>query len=435
MPNENETERELSVELTDGEREAVERSTFSATIDNIVKEEREKWDAEAAEELKKYTAPQPGRTISDPEKKVELLDRNKSEVHRLMSPTEPLYRQMSDNEREWRTPESDHWGAEWFRGHWRKDQARMARAIAGMEGVFGRALMTEGDAAGTGGVSDGTAAELLPRPVEAVILLARDAVAKGRRFFSQINMTRQTHTIPTAAAMAGYMTAEGVTATDGSPAIAHVELSAKKLQVTSLQTVELMADSAINIMSLLAQRGGAIIGTTEDIQMFKAGDGTPPNISAFLAGTGHTITAGDLNFSDLLAMYYAVNQVYRGNAVWLVEATVLQALAGLMNTSSGQQFYMGLADKPGPITDDATAEGTILRRPVYEVPLTAGTIWFGDPRAASVMGTRAGITSSMSEHVKFDVDQIMWKMTQRFDGINTDTVAGQQAVGVTGATI
>jgi HK97 family phage major capsid protein len=70
---------------------------------------------------------------------------------------------------------------------------------------------------------------------------------------------------------------------------------------------------------------------------------------------------------------------------------------------------------------------------VYEVPLTAGTLWFGDPSAAYVIGTRAGISSSMSEHVKFNLDQVMWKMTQRFDGINLYSAAGQQAVGIDSA--
>ena len=38
-------------ELTDGEREAVERSAYAAQLDNIVKAEREKWDAERLAEL------------------------------------------------------------------------------------------------------------------------------------------------------------------------------------------------------------------------------------------------------------------------------------------------------------------------------------------------------------------------------------------------
>lgn len=414
-------------EITDEERKAVERSVYTAKIDNIVAAERAKWQAEAAAELDEYTAP------GTPPKAVQILDRTGHEVHRLVSPTLPLYARMSVAEREWRKPDADHWSAEWVRGHYKNDEARMMRAIAGMESVFGRAIMTEGAAGAAGAVAAGSAGELMPRPLEQVVLIARDKVAKMRRFASNIVMTSQTHTVPTADAMTAYMTAEQVTATDGSPAIAQVQLSANKGQVTALFTVELLADSAINIVNMLATRGGGALGALEDAQFFKAGNGTPPNITAFLAGTNHAITTGDLRFTDVVEMYFGVAQEYRADAVWFAAPNVLQILTALKG-AGGQQFYLGLQDvSPGAIADDPMAEGTLMRKPIYEVQLTAGTLWFGNPAAAYVIGTRAGLSSSMSEHVKFNLDQVMWKMTQRFDGTNLYAAAGQQSVAIDSA--
>ena len=429
-------ESDEQTELTDGEREAVERSAFGATLDNIIAAERSTWEAGQLEELKKYKTPEKVEK-TDKGRAIQLLDRKGEEVHRLMAPTEQLYVRMSTQERQWRSPDADHWMVEWMRGQVKNNDARMSRAHAGLEQIYGRALMTEGLAGAGGAVSDGTAGELIPRPLEQVILIARDRVSKMRRFASHIVMTRQQHNVPTAAAMTAFMTTEGATATDGSPAIAQVPLIARKGQVTALMTVELMADSAINVMNMIATRGGGALGELEDDQFFADGNGTAPNVSAFLSGTAHAEdTATEFNFADAVDMYFSVNQIYRPNAVWFISGDVMKFIALLLTGAPEKQFWLDQTGSPAPITDDPTAEGTILRRPVFEVPLTPGTVWFGDPSASYTVGTRAGLTSSMSEHVKFDVDQIMWKLTQRFDGNNVDHLAAAQvAVGITSAGI
>jgi HK97 family phage major capsid protein len=306
-------------------------------------------------------------------------------------------------------------------------------AVEKLDGMFGRTALAEGAGGALGAFAAGSG-EFLPRPLENVVLIARDRVAKMRRWATAINMTAQTHTVPTANAMTAYMTGEGATATDGNPTISSVQITAQKAQVTALASNEMLADSAVNLINMWATRGGMALGALEDDQFFKEGEGTPPNISAFLSGTSYTITGGDLNFLDVNAMYYTLPQVYRTNAVWLVASNVLQLISQLWNDTAGHQFYIGMTEKPGPITDDPTAEGTIMRRPVYEVPFTNGTIWFGDPSAAYLIGTRAGLQSQVSDQVKFATDQVMWKLTQRFDGINLDTSAGQVTVGVTGVT-
>jgi len=179
-------------------------------------------------------------------------------------------------------------------------------------------------------------------------------------------------------------------------------------------------------------RGGRALATLEDNQFFKEGDGTGNNISAFLAGTAYSeTTSGILAFLDVNTMYFNVGQQYRQNGVWLVESGVLEKLTMLRNSTSGAQFYLGLTEKPGPITDDPSAEGTLFRRPVYEVPFTAGTIWFGDISSAYIIGDRAGLQASVSDQVRFETDEIVWKITQRFDGQNIDAVASQVATGIT----
>jgi HK97 family phage major capsid protein len=411
-------------DISDAEKKRREESGVASLVENIVNEQKQEWQDEIKRELEAFRAPAPkGDVLEVPDGTI-----------RFTAPTDRIYSRMSDEERKWRNPDSDHYMAEFLRGQAYRNHGQIMTACEKLDGMFGRTALAEGAAGAVGAMGAAEGSKTIPRPLENVVLIARDKVAKMRRWAQQINMTAQTHTIPTAKAMTAYMTAEGASSTDGNPAIASVQITAQKAQVTALASNEMLADSAVNLINMWATRGGMALGALEDAQFFKEGEGTPPNISAFLAGTSYSITGGDLNFSDVSAVYFSVPQVYRQNAVWLCASDVLQFITGLWNDTAGHQFYVGMTDKLGPITDDPTAEGTLFRRPVYEVDFTNGSLYFGDPNAGYVIGTRAGLQSAVSDQVNFSADQVMWKLTQRFDGINLDTSAGQTVIGITGAT-
>jgi hypothetical protein len=44
------------------------------------------------------------------------------------------------------------------------------------------------------------------------------------------------------------------------------------------------------------------------------------------------------------------------------------------------------------------------------------------------------LQSHVSDQVLFNTDQVMWKLTSRFDGNNLDTSAGQNCTGITSVT-
>lgn len=414
-------------DISDDERKRKETSGMAALVTNIVNEQKEAWQNEIKDELEAFRKPMPVNA--------DVLDCGPGDAAiKTSAPSDRLYARMTDEERQWRNPDSDHYLAEFLRGQAYQNHGQKMNAIEKLEGMFGRTALAEGAAGASGAFAAGSG-ELLPRPLENIVLIARDRVSKMRRWAQVINMTAQTHTIPTAAAMTAYMVAEASTATDGNPTIASVQISANKGQVTALASNEILADSAVNLINMWATRGGGALGVLEDDQFFKEGDGTPPNISAFLSGTSYSEkTSAEFKFYDVNAMYYSVGQQYRQNAVWLIAANVLQLLSQLQDASADKQFYLGLTDLPGPITDDPTAEGTLFRRPVYEVPFTNGTVWFGDPTAAYIIGQRGGLTSAVSDQVKFAEDQVMWKLTQRFDGINIDAAASQVCTGITSVT-
>ena len=87
-----------------------------------------------------------------------------------------------------------------------------------------------------------------------------------------------------------------------------------------------------------------------------------------------------------------------------------------------------LAEGPAQLV----GRGTLLRKPVYEVPLTAGDIWFGDPSQYAI-GNRQGIEIDVSTHARFLNREVVWEITERIAGNNTDAAAAQYTTGITTA--
>jgi HK97 family phage major capsid protein len=415
--------------VTDEERDLRGKSGLLTLVETIRRQSKEEYEREMEAALRELAKPD---RDSLPEVYKDPAPNRGGITTR--SPTEPLYRKMPEEEREWRNPESDHHMAEWIRGQANGDHSRMLQASAHLERMFPRAVMTEGIAPATGAFASGTGAEFMPRPLEAVVMINRDRVAKMRRFATIYQMTAQEHNIPTAAAMTAAMVAEDVAeVAQGEPAVAQVPLVAHTAGVQARASKNLLADAAVNLINVIATRGGGALGVLEDNEFFKDGTGVSPHVT-MLTGTSYVAsltTATALSYTNNLGMYHDLPQQYRDNAVYFVSSSVLELLANVRD-GFGRPIYQGLMDQPSPLTDDGTSVQTLFRKPVYEVPLTAGTIWFGDPSQYAV-GNRAGITIESSEHQLFSTRQIIWLITERIAGNNTDTAAGQFLTAIVSA--
>ena len=246
-----------------------------------------------------------------------------------------------------------------------------------------------------------------------------------------LNMTRQEHNIPTAAAMTAAMVGEAGAISISDAAIAQVAIVAKKAAVAARASVEIFEDAAVNLVSLYATRAGGAIGVLEDNQVFADGDGTGNNILAMLEGTAHAVDAsGVLDHDELTQMVFGVAQEYRNNGRWLIADNVMQMISA-KQTSNGNPQYQSITERPLVIDDQAPAVGTLLGYPVHNVPYANGTISFGDSMATYTFGNRQGIRSSVSEHDRFLNDEITWKFTMRFGGNQVDTAAMLTATGIT----
>jgi len=420
------TEENANPEGSSKKEDLKGKSAIQTIVNEIIAQEREEWMKGMTSDLGALLKPERGKVP-------EIHNEKGEQVLRLASPTEHLYRKLSAEEREWRNPESDHYMAEELRALATGDRARLMAAQSALAAIFGRASIVEGVAGASGAISTGTGGSLISRPLEQVVLIAKDKVSKMPRFATSFTMTKQTHNVPTAAAMTTYQTSEAGTTTQGEPTISNVQLTAVKTGARGVVSLEQLADEDYNVVTILAARAGMAIGAAQEAQFWRTGNGTAPNISAFAAGTAYSeTTSGALDFTSVSDCYYTCPQVYRQNGAWYSAANVL----GLMNNvrdGNGRPFYQGLGDAPRPLTDDVGAVGTLMGRPVYEVDATAGTIHFGDMAALYIVGTRAGITARMSEHAQFAAGLVEFIWEQRYDGNNVDTAAVQTITGITSA--
>ena len=418
----------IAPEPTAEELERRERGTLATVVKTLVDEAKVEWQEETRAELEAMRKPirdQVPEIYQDPAQHRGNLT--------LRSPASIVYSRMPDEVRAIRNEDSDHWMAEELRGIATTDRARILKSKVELDALFGRATTAEGAAGAAGALSAGTAGALISRPIEQLVLIARDRVAKMIRFASGFTMTKQTHTVPTAAAMTAYQVAEGGTTTQGEPTYAGVQLSAIKSAARGIVTLESLDDADVNVVGMMTTRAGMALGAQQEAQFWRTGDGTPPNISAFAAGTAYSeTTSAALDFTSVTGMYYTCGQVYRDRAAWYAESSVLQAMTGVRD-GNGRAFYQGLTERPGPLSDDPTAVGTIMGKPAYEVDATAGTIHFGDMEALYLIGQRQGITARMSEHVGFATGTVQFIWEQRYDANNVDALAVQTCTGITSA--
>jgi len=417
------------------ERDKRLESAVTATLDSIAKKHENDLMDRVAEMIARHEQ-------VDRSKVPEYLNRDGGQVAKTSSPTSPLYRSMPAAVRAIRSPDFDHWAREFFVGQYHNDGARTMQARAKINEIhpdYMRADLLEGAADTTGGFADGSGATLLPRPLEALIAIGRDRVAKMARFATTYTMTAQEHNVPTGAAMTGYMQVEGTSPTTTGSSFAQKPLIAHRAVAKAIVSTDMLDDAAVNVVSFITQRGGAALGVVEDAQFFKAGTGTAPNVTK-LAGTAYAeLSSAELKYTDVVGMYNTLGQPYRNNARWFVSADVLGFMANVRD-GNGRPFYQSLMDAPMVFDDSADggpmagAQGTLLGRPVHDVPLTAGDIFFGDPSAAYAIGRRGGITIESSREFLFDTYKTMFLISQKIAGNNLDASAGFLASGIASAT-
>ncbi len=321
-----------------------------------------------------------------------------------------------------------------------------------------RAALAIGDIGANFGISDGTAAQLVPLELSSYIQTVLHRSARMRAWARVFTAGMGDNLrIPIQDADAGTTwAAESSTGTGQEPTVADgVKLDLVKLRNVSLATDELLESSAFNVGAWLTQQVGEKMAAVEDEAMYSSGTGpdTQPNgfeLSDVIDNTlatnplyvipgaeqGATTATDPLVFSlagnegHLAKMFFALPEQARRNAIWSGGDQVMQALTGIVD-GNGRQI-LNLQNNPTEIVGDQLAGGSIgsiYGRPVVNLPgKQAGTpavpdvdgtenrLYFGDPSRYYAILERGQITAAASTDFLFTSDTTTFKFVRKVDG-------------------
>jgi len=201
----------------------------------------------------------------------------------------------------------------------------------------------------------------------------------------------------------------------GDPTFDKLTFTLHKMGALTQVSNELLADSGIDVESLLAALFGEALAKLEDTAFFSgSGSGQPTGI---LTSTDiedvEAEKAAEISLDDLLSLYDAVPPQYRDSASWVMNPATMSLLRKLAD-ASGRLILQ--ADLSG------SAPNTIMGRPVYltsNMPVVKAsnkTILFGDFKQAYMLVDHRNLGVQRSADRYFEADQVAFRAIARVDG-------------------
>lgn len=293
---------------------------------------------------------------------------------------------------------------------------------------------------------------LVPTEIENAIIAQRALAGVFRQEADTRTMGSDVRVLPRRiAGMTVSFIAEGIAFPDTSASFDSLNLTAKKAGAMTKVSSELYEDEAADLGRFFVEDFGNALADLEDNCGFN-GDGTSTyggmsgitkilidgkhDAGKVVAAAGHD-TAAEIDAADLAKVMGALPEQFWPNAKWYASAYMIgNVFSRLGMTSAG---FIQTANGPRP----QFAFGGCPIVPTSRLPATAGSLsgsamlCFGDLRAASVLGSRRGLSIAQSTQGQtFDTDQVMLRGSERFDLVNhslgDNTTAGA-IVGLVGA--
>lgn len=239
--------------------------------------------------------------------------------------------------------------------------------------------------------------------------------------------TRDGGTLPTATSVTWAGIAEEASNNDSDPAFNSVAFTIRKSGANNRLSMELLADSAINIPALLGTLYGESKGRYEDQQGIE-GDGTteplglrttgPAANGGAIADTTDLWTLAAPTAAEVIAAYFELDAQWRGNASWFMTSSLMARIVAIGSAAAGIHFTELLTGNPGM---------TLMGRPVF---FFDGTGWddaatiaaneevgaFGDFNQYYFVD-RLGMSVARDDSVYFATDQVAFKARVRYDSL------------------
>jgi HK97 family phage major capsid protein len=330
----------------------------------------------------------------------------------------------SDEERKWRTPAHDVESRDFIRACSTNDQAMLREIADRPHNRAHRAEWSEAQRAdlaigtigspgtGFGAVPVGFANAIETIMARAARLRTHCNVVLGSEFGIKVPV-QTTKTVAAKHAEAAAMST-GVT----EPVYGAVTPEAVKLGALVEFSRELLDDSPLQLLNFVTQDIGEAIGTLEDTAIL---DGTTFGNSLFATLTPHgsiTWTDATEDLSTLIAKYFALGDVFRPRATWVINEAVAAVISAIAASGERQQFTE--FNPPPTVLDDVGGQtGVLLGRPVLvfatgRVPANEG--FFGDLSGYTVY-VRENFRAEVSMDSAFATDQVALRVSRREQGI------------------
>ena len=207
--------------------------------------------------------------------------------------------------------------------------------------------------------------------------------------------------------------AEGTAGSASKIAFTAVILQAFKMIGTTISTSELLEDSDVDLANYLVQLFGRAIAYFEDKYFIKGQGTTQPTGLAKNATAVHRAVATQVSWADLNELEFAVPISLRNGGSYILSDSAFKYIKELKDTLGRPIFspgYSGVA--PATINGYPFA---VVEDDRMATLGTKGDVIFGN-LSAYYIGDRRDIVVSVSPHVLFTTDELIWKFTKRVDG-------------------
>lgn len=237
--------------------------------------------------------------------------------------------------------------------------------------------------------------------------------------------TRDGGTFPTATSVTWGGIAEEASNADSDPAFGSVPFTIRKSGANNRLSLELLADSGVNIPALLGVLYSEASGRYEDQQGIE-GDGTTEPLGLRSTGSAqgtisditNLLTLAAPTAAQVLDAYFQLPAQWRANSSFYTTSSFMSRVVQIGATAAGIHFIEMLTGEPGM---------TLLGRPVF---FFDGTGW---DDAATIAANeevgcigdfnqyyfidRVGMSVFRDDSVYFNTDQVAFKARKRYDSM------------------